>query len=510
MQDVTERKKAEKELDQYRQHLEDMVEERTAELSDTNERLEEEIARRSEFTRTLTHELKTPLTSVMASSDLLVATLREEPMLGLAKNVYRSAANLNNRVDELLDMVRSEMGTLELKLETVDMLEQVREVTDAMTPVAAARGQTLVVDLPPSLPSVHADASRIQQILGNILDNAFKFTPQGGKVTLKAKTKGSSLVVEVRDTGRGISKDEQDRLFEPYHRVERDRERFSGLGLGLALCKTLVELHGGQVWVASRPGKGSTFSFSLPLGVSGQTPVLEAESSLWKVLMVEDDPEIVNSVSLAFQLLWPEAQVISTRLGEEGVEMVETETPDVVILDLGLPDISGLETLEQIRSFSTVPVVVLTVKGEEDDIATGLECGADDYLVKPFKQLELVSRLKVQLRKQTPADEETPVVCGLLRFDPSTSQFRYGGREISLTMIEGQIIECLMRSASQVVTYSRLAEAVWGEEHPGALESLRVHIRRLREKLETDPGHPRLILTKAGVGYSLTKSASSS
>ncbi|GAG30621.1 unnamed protein product, partial [marine sediment metagenome] len=211
-------------------------------------------------------------------------------------------------------------------------------------------------------------------------------------------------------------------------------------------------------------------------------------------------------VSVAFQMRWPEAQLISSSLGEEGLELVETENPDLVILDLGLPDTSGFEVLRQIRLFSSVPVVILTVRADEADMVKGLEWGADDYVVKPFRQLELLARLKVQLRKQIPPGEEAPITCGSLRLDPSTYQLTYGGKEISLTIVEGRIMQHLMQNAGHVITHSRLAEAVWEEDHPGAVDSLRVYIRYLREKLEEDPSHPQLILTKVGIGYLLAKS----
>ena len=256
----------------------------------------------------------------------------------------------------------------------------------------------------------------------------------------------------------------------------------------------------------SHVGRGSTFGFSLPLEAADkQATEPEKIAKLWKVLIIEDDQQIVDSVSLTFRLRWPEVQLISTGLGEEGIEMAETEAPDIVILDLGLPDISGFDVLRQIRLFSSVPVVILTVREDESDMVKGLEWGADDYLVKPFKQLELLARLKVQLRKQTPPDEEAPIVCGPLRLEPSTFQLTHGGKEISLTIIEGRIIECLMRNAGHVVTHSRLAETVWGEDYPRALDSLRVYIRYLREKIEANPSKPKIILTKAGVGYSLAK-----
>lgn len=224
-----------------------------------------------------------------------------------------------------------------------------------------------------------------------------------------------------------------------------------------------------------------------------------------KVLIIEDDREIVEVVSIAFQIRWPEVKLVSTHLGNRGVELVESENPDVVILDLGLPDISGFDTLKQIRLFSAVPILILTVRGEESDIVKGLEWGADDYMVKPFRQLELMSRIRALTRRVSPSAEETPLVCGQLHFDPSTRQLTYGEREISLTRTESSVLEHLMRNSGQVVTYSSLAEEVWGQDYPDAVDSLRVYIRRLREKVETEPSDPQIILTKAGVGYSLVK-----
>ena len=224
-----------------------------------------------------------------------------------------------------------------------------------------------------------------------------------------------------------------------------------------------------------------------------------------KVLIIEDDHEIVEVISLAFQIRWPEVKLVSTHLGEKGVGLVESEDPDVVILDLGLPDISGFDVLKEIRAFSDVPVLILTVRGEEADVVKGLEWGADDYMVKPFRQLELLSRIRALTRRASPSGRERPLVYGELSFDPSTRQLFYGQREINLTRTEGIILHSLMRNAGRVVTHSTLAEAVWGEEYPDATKALKVHILRLRQKLEADSGQPKLILTKAGIGYLLAK-----
>ena len=224
-----------------------------------------------------------------------------------------------------------------------------------------------------------------------------------------------------------------------------------------------------------------------------------------KVLIIEDDREIVEVISLAFQIRWPELKLVSTHLGEKGVEMVESENPDIVILDLGLPDISGFDVLKEIRTFSVVPILILTVRGEESDVVKGLEWGADDYMVKPFRQMELLSRIRALTRRASPLGDETPLVCGELSLDPSTRQLFYGQREIGLTRTEGYILHQLMKNAGRVVTYSALAEAVWGEDYSEATNAIKVYILRLRQKLEADPSQPKLILTKAGIGYLLAK-----
>jgi len=256
--DVTERKRSEEKLQKlYEQERE------------LRQELEAEMKKRVEFTRALAHELKTPLTPLMASSELLVNELREEPLLSLAKNINRSASNLNNRIDELLDLARGEIGMLQLKLEPVDLGRLLREVADDMSPMASSQGQSLILELPSSLPLARGDEGRLRQVVLNLLSNASKFTPEGGRIVLRARKDDASFVVEVQDTGYGMTAEEQQRLFEPYHRLESDREHLSGLGLGLALCKMLVELHGGQIWVQSQAGKGSTFGFSVPVEGAG-------------------------------------------------------------------------------------------------------------------------------------------------------------------------------------------------------------------------------------------------
>jgi two-component system KDP operon response regulator KdpE len=497
IRDISDRKKAEEKLREL-----------YAEERKVRQEIEAEMKRRLEFMRAVAHELKTPLTPILASIETLTDELQDERSLRLARNIAQGASALDKRVDELLDLARGEVGMLQLRLESTDLRPMLRAIADNMTPLALSNGLSLIAHLPPNLPKVRADVSRLEQVFTNLMNNAIKFTPRGGKVTLSARDNGANIVIEVKDTGPGMSERQKKHLFEPYRRPEVGvRVRPYGMGLGLVLCKMFIELHDGQIWVRSRLGKGSTFGFSLPVETPSSLPMeTDKTGKLWKVLIIEDNPQIVNAISLALEAEWPHAALLSTRMGEEGIDLVGTEHPDVVILDLGLPDKDGLDVLQEIRLFSSVPILILTVRQEEQDITRALSMGANDYITKPFKMKELLARVKVQLRRQTPSGEDSPVVYGPLRLDPSTFELTYGPTEISLTVVEGHILRQLMLNAGRVVTYARLSEAVWGDEdYPGAVVTLRTYIRQLRQKLQPSPSDAKLILTKPSVGYSLVK-----
>jgi len=483
-------------------------EERLARLYDQEKELRQvvqtELDRRVEFTRMLAHELKTPLSSILSSVEHLVEEPHDECWLDIVKTINTGASALRARIDELLDLAKGEVGILEVQTAPVDLLQMLRDELDSVAPIAKGRGQSLNLELPPSLPLVQADLGRIRQVVANLLDNALKFTPKGGRIKLRAYSRDTYVAIEVQDSGPGIAEADQDRLFEPYQRLARDKGRVSGLGLGLALSKRLVELHGGQIWVKSHFGGGALFGFSLPLATPSERGAdSRITSRLWKVLIIEDDQAVVDSVAMAFQKHWPTAELVSARMGGEGVELIEDGHFDAVILDLGLPDMDGLDVLRQIRLFSQIPVLVLSVREEESDIARALGWGADDYITKPFKNKELVARLQARVRQRTSPEEEVPIVCGALRLDPITFQLHHGTREVSLTTVEGHILQCLMRNAGHPVPHARIAEEVWSEEYPGSVVALRSHIRRLRGKLELVSNRPKLILTKAGVGYLL-------
>jgi len=227
--------------------------------------LEEELRKRTEFTRALVHELRTPLTPVIASSELMYRELKERKMKRLANNVYHGALNLNDRIEELLDLAKGEVDLLYLEPELIDPVAFLQDIIRDVRPIALKKGISLKKDIPVDLSMIRADGQRLRQVLLNLLDNAFKFCAYGSTVTLRSKIDSHNLIVEVEDTGIGITEQEKQYLFQPYYQLNKAKEHLTGLRIGLALSKKLIEMHGGQIWVESNEGKGSLFSFSVPL-----------------------------------------------------------------------------------------------------------------------------------------------------------------------------------------------------------------------------------------------------
>ena len=229
------------------------------------QRLQAEIKWRADFTRNLIHELKTPLTSLVATSQLLMEEEKDKKLSKLTRYVWEGASNLDNRIDELHDVIRGEIGKLKFEPKPLNLSSLLKSILDETRALAQQYEMTISLTVPDSLPEVYADAVRVQQIMLNLLNNAFKYAAEGGSIDISATVKSAQVAIEVRDKGPGISYEEQEHLFEPGYQIEHPGSRTGGLGIGLALCKLLVELHGGKILVKSRTGKGASFFFTLPL-----------------------------------------------------------------------------------------------------------------------------------------------------------------------------------------------------------------------------------------------------
>jgi DNA-binding response OmpR family regulator len=221
-----------------------------------------------------------------------------------------------------------------------------------------------------------------------------------------------------------------------------------------------------------------------------------------KVAIIEDDFSIINAVNVAFEFRWPDVCVVSATNGKDGILLVKKESPDVVILDINLPDISGFDVLKGIREFSSVPVIILTVRADDTDVLKGLETGADDYVVKPFNYLTLLARVRAVLRRTegTPfRDNQTVVMSPRLNIDFVNQKVRVDNRTVKLTPVEYQLLILLVKNKDKTVPYQQIMEEIWSKSSWEDTENIRIYIRRLRKKLQDIP--PRMIINKHGSGY---------
>ncbi|MBQ9990544.1 MAG: response regulator transcription factor [Lachnospiraceae bacterium] len=221
-----------------------------------------------------------------------------------------------------------------------------------------------------------------------------------------------------------------------------------------------------------------------------------------RVLVVDDEKLIVKGIRFSLE---QEGMEVTTAFdGEEALEMVKKQEFDIILLDIMLPKLTGLEVCQQIREFSNVPIIMLTAKGEDMDKIMGLEYGADDYITKPFNILEVKARIKAIMRRtgsRKKQEEEKIIEAGQLKLDIDGRRLYIAGREVNLTSKEFDVLELLVVNANHVYSREKLLKLVWGAEYPGDVRTVDVHIRRLREKIETNPSEPEFVHTKWGVGY---------
>ena len=228
-----------------------------------------------------------------------------------------------------------------------------------------------------------------------------------------------------------------------------------------------------------------------------------------KVLVIDDDPDVAQVISLCFEMRWPQTNTISAVDGTEGLSLVETESPDVVVLDVGLPEMNGFEVCREIRRFSDVPIIMLTVRDADTDVSRALETGADDYISKPFSHIELLSRVQAVLRRTQKlplSNSEGFFSSGNLRIDFDSREVQVNGNVVKLTPTEYGLLYHLSRNAGRVLTYQALLAKVWSEDYEYETNLLKLHIHNLRHKLGDNPQNPGMIINERGVGYRLVVS----
>ena len=221
-----------------------------------------------------------------------------------------------------------------------------------------------------------------------------------------------------------------------------------------------------------------------------------------RVLVIDDEPQILRALSTNLRARDFEVDLAQT--GAEGLRRAADRLPDLVVVDLGLPDLDGVEVVAGLRGWTTVPIIVLSVRDGEADKVAALDAGADDYVTKPFGMNELLARMRAAMRRTAPADEEPVVTAGTLEIDLVRKVVTREGAEVKLTPIEWHLVEVLVRNAGRLVSQRQLLQEVWGPEYGTESAYLRVHMAQVRKKLEPDPSRPRHFMTERGMGYRFT------
>ena len=384
----------------------------------------EEIERlRAEFLAMVSHELRTPLATVRGSVSALLDEFSEmhpAEVRQFHRIIFEQTDRMRALIADLLDVARIATGTLSIAPGPTDVAVLTAEAGNAFR--IGGHGHSLRIDVPPDLPWVMADRSRIVQVLGNLLTNAARHSPESSTIGVSAAPGDLQVSVSVSDDGRGIPAESMPHLFRKFSRLESE-EQGGDTGLGLAVCKGIIEAHGGRIWAESDgPGLGATFTFTLPTVEEAgfvspaAPPQLSTRPSRRsvreqvRILAVDDDLQALRYIRDA--LVKAGYAVVATSDPEDTLRLMEEERPHLVLLDLMLPGVDGIDLMKDIVAARDLPVIFVSAYGQDRLVARAFEMGADDYVVKPFSPTELVARIKAALRRRTLSEPAVPYVRG--------------------------------------------------------------------------------------------------
>jgi PAS domain S-box-containing protein len=391
--DITALREASEQLRASRDVLEDRVRERTSELTEANALLREQDANRTAFLNMLGHEIRNPLAAILASTHLMERVPPESPLAARAREVVKRQGQVLTRLcDDLLDVNRIAHGKLELQRERVDLVPIVRTICHDQRVHFDEQMLVLTFEAGDDPIWAEIDVTRVTQVVDNLLHNARKFTPPLGRVQVTVGSVQGRAEITIRDTGIGMESHDLKRVFEPLAQVRSAQSRtHGGLGLGLALVKGLVEAHGGAVTARSQGlGHGVEFTFLLPLAPSSAAiPKVEKQPAAMrrlKIVLIEDKPDMRDLVAEILRLEGCDVQTAQD--GRSGVDLAKAVRPDVVISDLGLPDMDGYEVARELRldvSFASCRLIALSGFAQPEDVRRAKEAGFDAHLPKPLR-----------------------------------------------------------------------------------------------------------------------------
>lgn len=362
-------------------------------------RAELEVAsqHKSDFLASMSHELRTPLNAVIGFSEVLLERMfgdineRQEEYL---RDILSSGKHLLELLNEILDLSKVEAGRMELELAVFPVQAAIENAVALVRERASAHQISLLVQIDPALDLIETDELRFKQVLVNLLSNAVKFTPDGGHVSVRTAHRDRWLTLEVTDDGIGIPVEEREKIFESFQQGRRGPAREEGTGLGLTLCRRIIDLLGGEMSLQTKLGVGSTFSFMIPIShAADPAPTPESGGSPETTIVVIDDDRASLDLMSAY-LDGHGVRVVRARDGRDGLDKIRRVKPAAVVLDIRLPRLDGWGVLQEIRSdpgTDEVPVIIASIVDEK---SRGLAAGAEGYLIKPIGRDDLLASLR--------------------------------------------------------------------------------------------------------------------
>ena len=471
---------------------------------------------RAEFLAMVSHELRTPLATVKGSVATLLdpaAALNPAEMLQFHRIIDAQTDRMRALISDLLDVARIQTGRLSVSPEPTDLAAVAGEARGALR--IGGHRHSLRIDIPPDLPWVMADRSRTVQVLSNLLGNAARHSPESSAIRVSAVRQNFQVAVSVSDEGRGIPAESLPHLFRKFSPIDAEAQA-GDTGLGLAICKGIVEAHGGRIWAESDgPGLGARFTFTVPTveeaGYVSPVPPArisppfprqpEADEQV-RILAVDDDPQALRYIRDA--LFRAGYTPIATAAPDDVPRLMEEQQPHLALLDLMLPGIDGMELMQQIMQTGDTPVIFVSAYGQDQLIARAFEAGAADYVVKPFSPTELTARIRAALRRRVAAEPSVPYVLANLTIDYAQRRVTLADSPIRLTAIEYRMLAELSANAGRVLTHGQLLRRVWGSDG-GDVRPMRTVIHTLRSRLGDDADNPTFIFTEPRVGYRMPK-----
>ncbi len=478
--------------------------------------VQEQERLRAEFLGMVSHDLRTPLAAVKGSITTLLdpsAALNPAEMTQFFRIIDAQTDRMRELISDLIDVVHIETGTLSVSPGPEDLAVLVDEARNAF--LNGGNRNNLRIEIASDLPLVMADRLRLVQVLSNLLTNAARHSPESSTIRLTAVGQGVHVAVSVSDQGRGIPAESLPNLFRRFSRIDSE-EQGTDTGLGLAICKGIVEAHGGRIWAESDgPGLGARFTFTIPMVEETGTAAaallapLSAASSpraageRTPILAVDDDPQALRYIRDALSKAG--YSPIVTGDPEDVPRLMEEAKPHLVLLDLMLPGADGIEMMKEIQVQSDVPVIFVSAYGQDETVAKAFDLGASDYVVKPFSPTELAARIRASLRKQAAQEPTEPYALGDLSVDYSQRRVALAGLPVQLTAIEYRTLAELSASGGRVLTYEILLRRVWGADKDADVRPMRTVISSLRRKLKDDSNNPTYIFTEPRIGYRMPK-----